>query len=57
MKKDNKELCSNARKIQDILAKGYHIAEWFNAAGGVMYYLVEDGKSPWEGAYISAKNK
>lgn len=61
-KKNNKEeenkkrLCEDARKIQDILAKGnYTIRKWL---GGTQkkptynYYLVSNGKQPWEGVYI-----
>lgn len=50
--KENSQLCEDARKIQTILAKGYSIKVWPNAQGKNNYYLVPDGKNPWEGAYI-----
>ena len=64
MKKKNNssvQLCEDARKIQDILAKGnYTIRKWF--MGGNQkhpkynYYLVPNGKDPWEGVYICSAN-
>lgn len=54
---EKKQLCDNARKIQDILAQGYYIATWPNSEGKDCYYLVPNGKQPHEGSYLSAKTK
>ena len=57
----NRQLCEDARKIQDILTKrGYSIKKWM--AGGnekkpkYNLYLVPEGKNPWEGVYICPYN-
>lgn len=59
MKKSNsnRQLCEDARKIQDILAKGnYTIKKWFIGGNQKQpkynYYLVPNDKQPWEGVYI-----
>ena len=49
----NRKLCDAASSIQRILSQGYHITKWINAAGVEKYWLVEDGKAPYEGVYLS----
>lgn len=49
----NEQLCKDARRIQAILAKGYHIAIWPNNNGQQNYYLVKNGDEPHKGAYLS----
>lgn len=59
MNKENKQLCEDARKIQNILAKGgYSIRKWMTGGkdSKYNYYLVPNGKNPWEGVYIGACN-
>lgn len=55
MKPKTRELCDNARKIQNILGLGYHLAVWPNSAGKDCYWLVPDGGQPYEGVYIAVK--
>lgn len=50
---ENKEMVRDAAIIQRILAKGYHIAVWVNGYGQKNLYLVENGKDPWKGVYLS----
>ena len=50
------EITRDASVIQKILSKGYYIAQWPNSEGRINYYLVENGKLPHTGAYISAKD-
>jgi len=45
----------NASRIYNILKQGYHLAVWPNVYGEDCFWLVEDGKKPSEGIYISHK--
>lgn len=55
MTKNKNNIYLNVSRIYNILKQGYYLVVWPNAYGEDCFWLVEDGKEPSEGIYISHK--